>query len=139
MIFLDSNVIIYDQIKTERKLDEKTQEIKKASHQIMERISKGEKVVTTVVHISETANILEEIVGIENSYNSVVDLLKSENIRVENVEKSLYTASLDEAKEFKIGVNDGLAVVVMKNSGINEIYSFDEHFDRIEGIKRITK
>ena len=136
---LDSNIVIYDQIKTERRLDNRTQQIKSLSHEIMERISKGERVVTSTVHVSETANILEEVVGIENSYAPISELLKAENIQIESVDRSIYATSLDEAKEHNIGVNDGLAVVVMKNLGIDEIYSFDEHFDKIEGIRRVEK
>lgn len=139
MKFLDSNILIYDQIKTERKLDSKTQQIKILAHDIMERVSKGEKAVTTTVHVSETANILEEVVGIENSYAIISELIKTENIQIESVDKSAYVTALDEAKEHNIGVNDGLAVIVMKNLGITEIYSFDEHFDKIDGIKRVEK
>jgi len=139
MRFLDANVIVYDQIQIGRKLDAKTSQIKNSAHHIIGRVSKGEKVVTTTVHISETANILEEIIGIEDSYLPISDLLKAENIAIESVDKNLYATGLDEAKELKVGVNDGLAVIVMKNLGISEIYSFDGHFDEIEGIKRVEK
>lgn len=37
-----------------------------------------------------------------------------------------------------LGVNDALAIAYMKMHGINEIYSFDTDFDKLEGIKRIT-
>ncbi len=140
MKFLDTNILIYDYLQLERKLDERTLEIKKHSHEIMERIKDGEeKVVTTVVHISEVSNILYNLLAIELSYEVISGLLSSDFIIVEDIDKNKYIEGLELARQNRIKINDGLAVVVMKNLGITEIYSFDEHFDKIEGIQRIER
>jgi predicted nucleic acid-binding protein len=43
------------------------------------------------------------------------------------------------SKDLKIDPNDALAVKAMKTSNINEIYSFDEDFDKVEEITRLPK
>lgn len=139
MKFLDANVIIYDSLKLERKLDDRTLEIKDSAHNIIEKTKSGEEVVTTVVHISEASNILQNLLPLEEAQKIVSDILECDFIKIEDVNKDKYIESVEIAKQNKIKINDGLAVVVMKNSGISEIYSFDEHFDKIEGIKRVEK
>jgi len=39
--------------------------------------------------------------------------------------------------EFKLDPNDCLAVLVMEQEGINEIYTFDKGFDNVGWIKRL--
>ena len=36
-------------------------------------------------------------------------------------------------------MSDAIAYVSMIDNGIEEVYSFDSDFDRLKGIKRITK
>ena len=38
-----------------------------------------------------------------------------------------------------MGLNDSLAVYVMRREGINEIYSMDRHFDMFVDIARLPK
>jgi hypothetical protein len=139
MRFLDANVVIYDSLKLERKLDNRTSEIKESAHKIIGKIKSGEEVVTTVVHISEVSNILQNLLHLEKAQEIVSDILDCDFIKIEDVNKEKYMESVEIAKQNKIKINDGLAVVAMKNLGIEEIYSFDEHFDKIEGIKRVEK
>ena len=40
-------------------------------------------------------------------------------------------------QDFKLEPNDALAVDIMRQNDITEIYSFDEHFNKIDGIKRL--
>lgn len=137
MRFLDANIIIYDSLKLERKLDDRTLEIKESAHKIIGKIKSGEEVITTVVHISEVSNILQNLLSLETAQEIVSDILECDFIKIEEVNKEKYIESVEIAKQNKIKINDGLAVVVMKNLGVTEIYSFDEHFDKIEGIKRL--
>ena len=139
MRFLDANVVIYDSLKLERKLDNRALEIKESAHKIIGKIKSGEKVVTTVVHISEVSNILQNLLSLEKAQEVVSDILECDFVKIEDVNKEKYIESVEIAKQSKIKINDGLAVVVMKNLGVEEIYSFDEHFDKIEGIKRVEK
>jgi len=42
-------------------------------------------------------------------------------------------------KLYSLMLNDGLAISVMEKNGTSEIYSFHKHFEKIKGIKRVTK
>ncbi len=48
-----------------------------------------------------------------------------------------YIEALEIARDHIIGLNDALAVLLMKRYGIKEIYSYYSDFDKIEWIKRI--
>ena len=48
-----------------------------------------------------------------------------------------YFAATELGDDLKLAPNAALAVDVMKMNGIEEIYSFDEDFDEIEGISRL--
>jgi uncharacterized protein len=57
--YIDANVFVYAFLKTKRQLQPKELEIKQAAKNIVARISKGEKVITSVVHFSEVCNVLD--------------------------------------------------------------------------------
>lgn len=65
-------------------------------------------------------------------------ILAKKNVIVYGVDLDAYLEALRLAHKHLIGVNDALAIIYMKMYGINEIYSFDKDFDKVEGIKRIT-
>lgn len=139
MRFIDSNVIIYAYLRTKRKLSETEKELKESSKSIIERIEKKEKAVTTVIHLSEVANIIESISGIENSVSVMNKLLNEENLVVESVRKNDCILGTEHSETKNISVNDGIALIIMENLKIDEIYSFDTHFDKVPWIKRIVK
>ncbi len=51
--------------------------------------------------------------------------------------KNIFLKALKVYKEINISFADAFVITLMKDSGINEIYSFDNDFEKIEGIKRI--
>ncbi|MBO3840694.1 MAG: type II toxin-antitoxin system VapC family toxin, partial [Candidatus Brockarchaeota archaeon] len=56
---------------------------------------------------------------------------------IRGVPKEDYFAAVELSRDLHIDPNDALAIDVMKTSDITEIYSFDEDFDKIEGITRL--
>ena len=50
---------------------------------------------------------------------------------------AIYSVAIEIAKKYKISINDALAIFFMQSRKLKEIYSFDKHFDNIEGIKRV--
>lgn len=138
MRFVDANIYIYASLKTERKLSEKDLKLKSVSKLIVDRIDKNEKVLISAVHISEISNVLEDIMPL-NALEAIESILMNENVQVAEVDKEIYTTALELAKMLKISINDCVASVIMKTYGIDEIYSFDSDFDKIDGITRIEK
>ncbi|MDI6639812.1 MAG: type II toxin-antitoxin system VapC family toxin [Methanocellales archaeon] len=138
MRFVDANVFVYAVLKPKRSLSESERAIKTNSSNIVNRIDKGEKVITSVVHLSEVANILEDVSSQRIAADFMINVLSKPNLEVVLVDKNMYTAASFLAKEKLVGINDALAALIMKDQGISEIYSFDKHLDDL-GVKRIAE
>lgn len=105
---------------------------------IIKRIHGGERVTTSTVHVSETANILEQLYPLPRARQIVSDLIQSPNVEVLAVDRLHYEATLTASERHDIGLNDALACVLMRERGIETIYSFDRYFDGLPGIRRVT-
>jgi predicted nucleic acid-binding protein len=62
-----------------------------------------------------------------------------ENVRILGVSAESYFAATELGEELKLEVNDALAVDVMRQNDMEEIYTFDERFEQIDGIKRLPE
>jgi predicted nucleic acid-binding protein len=132
-------VFVYAFLKPKRKLQPHEQKIKEAAKKIVTRINEGEETVTSVVHFSEICNVLEDHLPIQEACTLEKGLLLLENIAVQEVSEEHYLKALAIAEELQIGANDALAYVLMKEEGINRIYSFDKDFNEFKDIRTITE
>lgn len=140
MIFVDSNPFIYAFYKPRYgALDEKKKDLKNKSKEIVKKINEGEKVLTTTVHISEVYNLLKRNYNQEMLNRLVHSLILKENIQIASIDESTLLSGQEIAIDNKIDLNDGIAVAVMQQMNVHEIYSFDAHFDSFKWIKRLTK
>nr|MDO8081116.1 type II toxin-antitoxin system VapC family toxin [Candidatus Freyarchaeota archaeon] len=135
MRFVDSNVFVYAILKPKRKLTKEEEELKNKAKMIYQRIVKNEEVVTSVVHLSEVANILEDAANLTYSINFIEEVYKTKNIQIEGVTKEDYFSATLEAKNKNISINDMLAYLIMLRRGIEEIFSFDRHFDNLKVVR----
>ena len=140
MKFLDANVFIYAYYKPKKQLTKKEKQMKEQAKKIITDMSQGrEQVVTTVVHASEIVNILKHGMPLEKLTEVIRGLLMLDNVTVQGVTKEVYFAANELGDDLKLEANDALAIDVMKSINITEILTFDEDFDRVEGITRIPK
>lgn len=140
MRFLDANVFVYAYYKPKKKLTEKEQQMKNAAKKIISRISSGEEdVVTTVVQISEVVNILKHGVSIVQLTEIIRGLFMLENVKIVGAGTAAYFAAVELGEDLQLEANDAVAVDTMRLNGVKEIYSFDERYDQIEGIKRLAE
>ena len=140
MKFLDANVFIYAYYKPKKQLTEKEQQMKTLSKKIISDVSLGkEEVMTTVVHVSEVANILKHGLPSEQLMAIIQGLFMLENVKILGVSTEAYFAATELGEDLKLEANDALAVDVMKQNDVREIYSFDEHFDHVDGVKRLPE
>ena len=137
--FVDANVFVYAFLKTRRQLQPNELEIKQAAKNIVSRISKGEKVITSVVQFSEVCNVLEDHLPSKEAILLEKGLLYRENISICEVSEEDYIKAVSTAEDHKVGINDALAYVLMKVKAIQAIYSFDKDFDVFTDIHRIIK
>lgn len=128
MRFVDSNVFIYAVLKPRRALTSGEKKIKQASKAILERINQGEQVITSTVHLSEVANILEDAANQALAIKFIIGLMSRSNIVVATVTREQYLLAAIMAEEKHVSVNDALAYVIMRQEQITEIYTFDQHF-----------
>jgi predicted nucleic acid-binding protein len=140
MKFLDANVFIYAYYKPGKQLAQKERQMKEYAKRVINDVSQGkEKVMTTVVHLSEMVNILKHGMPLDQLNHVILGLLMLDNVEVIGTSKDAYFAANELGVDLKLEANDALAVDVMRQNNIEEIYSFDEDFDQIEGITRLPK
>jgi predicted nucleic acid-binding protein len=132
MRFIDANVFLYATVKPKGDVRGEILERKEKSKQILLRIQRGERVITTVVHVSEVANILEAKVNLETALKFIENLMLAENIEILPVTYEDYLRALLIAKEKSVGLNDALAYLKMEGAGVREIYTFDNHFRNLD-------
>lgn len=139
LTYIDTNIFVYAFLKPKRKLQPHETSIKEAAKKIISRINEGEKVAMSVVHFSEVCNILEDHLSFEEALSLEKGLLLRENISIYGVSEQDYMSAISVAENYKVGMNDALACVIMGKAEMTKIYSFDKDFDSFPDIKRITQ
>ena len=139
MKFIDASVFLYAYLKPKSKTPKEITLLKKGAQKIVNRIDGGENAITTLVHISEVANILESRIPLNKALEVMTVMLTKKNLTVIEPTKKDYMKSVKDAQTFMIGINDALAYTVMQKENIHEIYSFDTDFDKIGEITRIIR
>ena len=138
MRFLDANIFIYAYYRLKKQLTEKEEAMKDQAKRIVSSISQGkEMVTTTVVHISEIVNILKNGVPQDHLTQIILGLFMLNNMTIVDVTKDAYFAAAELGQDLKLEPNDALAVDIMRQNEITEIYTFDEHFNNIDGITKL--
>ncbi|MEM2194236.1 MAG: type II toxin-antitoxin system VapC family toxin [Candidatus Methanomethylicia archaeon] len=137
MRFVDASVFVHAFIKPKRELKTHEIEIKKNAKNIVKRINEGEKVGITVVQLAEISNILESHLQLKDALRVMKFLVTARNVKVFDVTRKDCIEAIKTAEENSIGFSDAIVYVIMKNTGIEEIYSFDSDFDRLT--RRITE
>ena len=132
-------MFVHAYIKPKRPLKPHEERIKKNAKTIVTRVNEGEPVFTTAVHLGEVANLLEDFLPLGEALKLESSILAAGNVEVVGISKDLYLDAVPVALDHGLGLNDALAAVVMGKKGVSEIYSFDKDFDRLEGVKRVTR
>ncbi len=138
MRFLDANIFIYAYYKPKKQLTEKEHQMKQNAKTIISNVSKGkEEIMITIVHVSEAVNILKHGMPQDQLTTIIRGLFMLDNVKIMDVTKDAYFAATELGEDFKLEPNDALAVDMMRQNNITEIYSFDEHFNKLDGIIRL--
>ena len=138
MRFLDANIFIYAYYRPKKQLTQKEEAMKEQAKRIVSNISQGkEQVTTTVVHISEIVNILKNGMPQDRLTEIILGLFMLNNMEIMDVTRDTYFAAVELSQDLKLEPNDALAVDIMRQNEITEIYTFDEHFKSIDGIAKL--
>lgn len=139
--FLDSNVFIHAFLKPKKNLTQRDSEIKQKAMKIVKNLQAGRlKVIITTAQIFEIANILESWLSHQAAKEILDFVVTALNIKIytvttKDIEEALII--LERYNDNKIGFNDCVTYVAMKNVNIKEILSFDKHFDTLAQIIRV--
>ena len=136
--FVDASVFVHAFLKPRRVLKPHEQTIKRNAQAIVSRINRGEEVMISVVHLIEVANILEDWMEAGDARSVQAGLCMRDNVTTLQVGRNDIIEALSVGQMTALGTSDALAVVLMEANSVEEIYSFDNDFDRVEGIRRIT-
>ena len=139
MRFIDASTFLYAFLKPEGLLPPDAVEMKAGAQGILRRVNDGERVITSVIHVSEVANVLETCVRLSECRRIVSDIVAKRSVEVIDVSKNKYISSIHTAGVHDVGVNDALALSIMQERGVDDIYSFDGHFDKMPEIRRLTR
>jgi len=137
--FVDANVFVHAYLVPRRTLSHSEARLKVAAKRIVTKISEGEEVVTSSVHIAEVANLVEDNMEWTDSLMLEKALCVSENIRIEPVTRAQILSAIALLDEKPVGLVDAIARVIMSEVGVTEIYSFDGHFDLFDGVRRLAQ
>lgn len=137
MRFVDASLFLYAYLNPRKAVPDEVAEMKKNAKVIVRRINSGERVATSLAHVSEVANILEASMPIHESHMVMRDLIHAPTIAILEPSRENYVDAVEVAEEVSVGLNDGVAYVLMKENGIEEIYSFDKHVDRFKDVRRV--
>lgn len=137
--FIDASAFAHAYLRPKRELKPHERQIKAQARAIVTRIGRGEEVVTSTVHLGEVANILEDWMRLDDARAIQRGLCMRENIDILPVGRGELIEALAAGIETSVGTTDALAAVLMHESGITEIYSFDKDFDRFENLRRVSQ
>jgi len=116
--FVDSNVFLHALLRPRRELTEEELRVKESAKGIITGIEGGEKVA-------------------RRSLGLLAWTITTPNLKVYPTSLRDYEGALIVAREENVSINDALAYQLMRGHGLDEVYSFDKHFDRLRGITRL--
>ena len=139
MKYIDASVFVHAYLKPKRALSVDEVRLKQDAKKIVSRLNQGEQVLTSVVHLAEIANVLEDYLPQAEAFEIEKALFLRQEIVIESLDRSTCSEALFLTEELGLGFTDAIACVLMRRKGLTEIYSFDHDFDRVSGIRRIRK
>ncbi len=133
MMFLDANIILRHLTRDEPEKAQRCFELLQRADHGEVRLTTSESVIAEVVYVLSSPRLYN--LPPERVRSLLLPILSLRGLRLPS--RRLYRRALDIYASHGIDFEDALAVAHMERRGITEILSYDRHFDRIEGIKRI--
>ena len=137
--FVDASVFVHAYLRPRRELKAHERTIKANARRIVARINDGEEVVTSTIHVSEIANVLEGWMPLADAMAVQQGLCTRDSVRILPTAKDDMLEALAISSEAGLGLSDALAIALMREEELREVYSFDRDFDRLPEIKRVSE
>lgn len=131
MKFLDTNIIL-------RYLTNDIPSEALKCHRLFKDVSEGKEILfTNILVIAEVIWVLSSGYKFARAkiINGIQKIINTPHIHIDNGE--IILSALDLFEAHNIDFIDAYNAAVMRHKGIDSIYSYDKHFDRIKEIKRL--
>ena len=137
--FVDASVFVHAYLRPRRELKAHERTIKANARRIVARINDGEEVVTSTIHVSEIANVLEGWMPLAHAMAVQQGLCTRDSVRILPTAKDDLLEALAISSEAGLGLSDALAIALMREEELREVYSFDRDFDHLPDVQRVSE
>ncbi len=140
MIYLDANLFIYAYFKKRKNkvLTPKVKWMKKKAKEILKEINEEkEEYCISIIQLSEVVNLLKSVMSWQDLKEFIMGLYTNNSINITEVTKLVYLNAVDKITKYDMDPNDISAYLIMRELGITQIFTFDKHFQNLEGITRL--
>ena len=137
MIYLDANLFIHAYYKPKKGkiLSPKVKWIKEEAKKIIQKINDEEgEFCISLIQLSEIVNLLKSAMSWEQLKQFLMGLISNNAIEIVEISRLLYINAIDKITKYNMDANDISAYLIMKEKNINQIYTFDKHFQNFGDI-----
>lgn len=133
MKFLDANVILRYLTRDDPEKAGRCLELFQRVDQDQVELTTSESVIAEVVYVLSSPRLYN--LSPERIRDLMLPVLSLRGLKL--LSRQLYCRALDIYATYHVDFEDALAVAHMEQQDITEMVSYDKHFDRVEGVKRI--
>lgn len=131
MRFVDSNIFLRFLVDDDKLKADACQRLFQKALEGVETLFTTDMVIAEIVWVLESYYELDKF----DVRNKVEKILNTPNL--DCPQKEIIINALAVYEERNIDFIDAYNAYFLKSLGVNELYSYDRHFDRIKGIKRL--
>ncbi len=114
--------------------------MKEEAKKIIQMVNDGkEEFCISLIQLSEIVNLLKYSMSWEQLHSFLWGLISNNSIEILEVSKMIYINSIDKIPKFEMDSNDISAYLLMKEKGIDRIYTFDKNFRELKDIICLPK
>lgn len=138
MIYLDANLFIYAYYKSKKgtNLAPKIQWMKEEAKKIILKIDKHDgDFCISIIQLAEIVNLLKRAMSWEALRQFLLGIISNNSIEIIEVSNLMYINSIDKITKYNMDSNDISAYLIMKEKGVNQIFTFDKHFRKLKDIR----
>ncbi len=132
-----ANIFFTAYLKPDRPLREDELETKRGCQEILRRVEAGEEVAMHTPHLSYVTELIDAGLGHQQSVDFLRHILGLQNIRFYPVPADIYRDAVPISEGTGIDINNAMVYLLMKREQVNEVYTMDPHFDKLNDVKRI--
>jgi|SRR5450759_112817 uncharacterized protein len=133
MQFIDSNVFLRFLTKDDPVKAERVKALLQQAERGEAELLTNETVIAELVFVLSSPRLYK--LSRETVRTVLLPIISLKGLKLQN--RSVFVRALDLYATTAMDFDDALAVAQMERRKVTEIYSYDEHFDRVAGLKRL--